>query len=240
MNKKIDIQTIEKYFGNREHFFRLLLVLAIISVVISFAHWFELRIPMIEVWINDLGPLAPVVFMLLFITTTPVFLSVDALCLAAGFLFSLTAGCIYITLSTYLAAAVIFLIGRHLFRDKVEMLLKQHPKLQNIDKLLENNELKIMFILRLLPLPFALVSYAFSVTQVKFKSYIISSSGILVYNLTLVYLGFTAKHLASTQHASSVNYPLIIFGLILVIAALTMMVRMARQKIAKIAPNLAD
>lgn len=240
MNKKLDLSTIEKYFGNRSNSFRFFGILGVIAAVIAFAHWFKLHLPGIESSIAELGPLAPFAFILLFVAATPFFLSVDALCLASGFLFSLTAGCVYVALSTYLAAAVIFFVGRHLLREKVEMLLKQHPKLQHIDKVLDNDELKIMFILRLLPLPFAWLSYAFSVTQVKFKPYIISTSGILVYNLTLVYLGFTAKHLAAIKNTSPVNYPLIIVGVVLVLIVFAMIVRLARQKIAKIAPEFND
>lgn len=232
---------IENALGKKSLYSRLLLFVAGIIVLSLFAQWFELYIPEIEVWIKGLGGLAPLVFILLFISATPFFLSVDALCLAAGVLFPLLAGSLYILISTYLAAAVIFILGRSLFQNKVRQLLAKHPKLENMDAVLVGNDFKIMFLLRLLPLPFALLSYAFSATQVTFKAYILSTSGILIYNLTLVYFGYTAKHIASmaqsAQATHTINYPLLTIGAIGIALILTLIIKIARKTLKQITPD---
>lgn len=235
---------MNKHFGNSHLFLRLLVIAGGIIVLVLFAHWFELNITHVETWIKSLGALAPLAFILLFVGTTPFFLSVDAFCLAAGVLFPLIIGGFYIIISTYLAAAIIFILGRYFIQDKIKVLLTKHPKLKSIDTLLIDNGLKIMFLLRLLPLPFALLSYAFSITQVKFKPYIISTSGILIYNLTLVYFGYTTKHIASiassTQSATSINYPLLIAGAIVNLVVLAMIIHVARKTIGRIFPEMED
>ena len=244
MNMNNHLHNFYSYFGNSSLFLRLLMIAGGIIVLVLFAHWFELNITHVETWIKSLGALAPLAFILLFVVTTPFFLSVDAFCLVAGVLFPLTTGGFYIIISTYLAAAVIFILGRYFIQNKVKILLTKHPKLKSIDTLLIDNGLKIMFLLRLLPLPFALLSYAFSVTQVKFKPYIISTSGILIYNLTLVYFGYTTKHIASiassAQSASSVNYPLLIVGVIVNLLVLAMIIHVARKTIGQIFPGIVE
>jgi len=236
-----DFPHIEHALGQKSLYSRLLLFVAGIVVLSLFAQWFEFYIPEIEVWIKGLGGWAPLAFILLFIGATPFFLSVDALCLAAGILFPLLAASLYIIISTYLAATVIFILGRSLFQNKVKQLLAKHPKLENMDAVLVGNDFKIMFLLRLLPLPFALLSYAFSATQVKFKAYILSTSGILIYNLTLVYFGYTAKHIASMAHsvqaASTINYPLLIIGAIGIALILTLIVKIVRKTLKQITPD---
>jgi len=231
------------YFGSRTLYIRLLIIIGVIVLLSLTAHWFDLYIPQIENWINSLGVWAPIAFILLFMITTPFFLSVDALCVTAGVLFPLITGGVYIVISTYLAASVIFILGRYFFRNKVNILLEKQPKLQYLNTLTDKDNFKIMFLLRLLPLPFALLSYAFSVTQVTFKTYISSSSGILIYNLTLVYFGYAAKHLTTIGRAQTnhtINFPLLVFGMIVVLLILALIVHTARKAIAQIDPAMAE
>ncbi len=219
---------------------RLMMITGGIIVFSLIAHWFEWYMPRLELWILSLGSLAPIVFVVLFAVTTPFFLSVDALCVAAGVLFPLGPGGFYIVIATFVSASVIFVLGRYFFRDRVSRVLESHPKLKRLDGLLGEDGFKVLFLLRLLPLPFALLSYALSVTRVRFVPYIISTSGILLYNLALVYFGYTAKHLTSAgmnlQAENTVDYPLLIVGLFAVLIGLSLVVHRARTMIGKIDP----
>lgn len=231
-------QRFEHSWGRIPLIARLIVFVLGVMLLSLFAHEFELYIPELEAWIKSLGSLAPLAFIALFVLATPFFLSVDALCLASGVLFPLLAGSVYIVIATYLAAAVIFVSGRYLFREKVKNLLEKYPKLARLDQVLLAHDFRVMFVLRLLPLPFALLSYAFAVTQVRFLPYILSTSGILLYNLTLVYFGFAAKHIASAATASkstaAINYPWLIFGVIAVLLILALVVRFARRMVERI------
>lgn len=230
-------------FAEQSLYARLFMIAGAIILLMLLAHWFEFYIPRIEIWIKSLGTLGPITFILLFTIATPFFLSVDALCVAAGVLFPLTAGGFYIVVSTYLAATVIFILGRYFFRDRVNVLLEKQPKLKSLDNLLAKDSFKIMFLLRLLPLPFALLSYALSVTRVKFKAYIGSTSGILIYHLVLVYFGYTAKHLSSIAGSAHtgrpVNFYLLSSGLIAILLVLVLIVHIARNAIAQIDPEMS-
>jgi uncharacterized membrane protein YdjX (TVP38/TMEM64 family) len=92
-----------------------------------------------------------------------------------------------------------------------------------------------MFLLRLTPLPFAMLSYAFSVTEARFWPYLGATSGILIYNASLVYMGYTTKHLAGlvsgSAKQSGVSYPLLALGVVISVLVLFYVTKIARETI---------
>jgi len=229
---------------NHPYYLRLLIILALAAIIFMVVHLFELYLPGLEKRIHDLGAFAFIGFIVLFACATPFFISVDTLCFAAGLLFALLPGIVYVAIATYFAAAIIFILGRYFFREKVKALLLKHQRFAKLDTVLAHDGLKIMLLLRLLPLPFALLSYALSITQVQFKPYLIATSGILIYNTALVYLGYTTKHVvtavSSGTSASNSHYVVLIIVGIAGIAILTFAVRKARYAILQIAPELVE
>ncbi|MGY6276765.1 TVP38/TMEM64 family protein [Methylomonas sp. MgM2] len=193
-------------------------------LLVALAHEFELHLGALEQDLQKLGAWAPAGYIGVFVLLTPLGLSVDALCFVAGILFPLLPAQLYMAVATYSAAALIFIQGRYLFRSKVSALLQREQRLAGISAALSENAFKLMFLLRLTPLPFALLSYAFAVSQVRFLSYLAATSGILLYNCTLVYLGFTTKHLAGLVSGKAgpppVPYPLLAAGLVLAIVVI--------------------
>jgi len=92
-----------------------------------------------------------------------------------------------------------------------------------------------MFLLRLTPLPFAMLSYAFSVTEVRFRPYLAATSGILIYNTSLVYFGYTAKHLSGliseVSPRNTVSYPLLAVGLVIFLMVLIYVAKVAGKAV---------
>ena len=217
---------------------KLSLILAIAGVILVIGHELELYLPDLELWIQKLGAFAPLGFIALFVVLTPVFISVDTLCFAAGLLFSIGAAEFYITLATYLAAALIFFLGRYLFKDRVITFIARHKQLAALDAALNSESFKLMFLLRLTPLPFALLSYALAATQVRFWPYLFATSGILIYNGSLVYMGYTTKHLtglvSGSAKQSSVSYPLLIFGLLITVGILIYVSKIAGETVKQL------
>jgi uncharacterized membrane protein YdjX (TVP38/TMEM64 family) len=181
-------------------------------------HELELHLPDIENWVHSLGHWASVGFIGSFVILAPLFVSVDALCFAAGVLFPLLSGWLYIIIATYLAAGLIFGLGRYVVQEKVARLIAKHKKFAVLDAALGKQAFKIMLLLRLTPLPFALLSYVFAIAPVPFWPYLAATSGILIYNLTLVYIGYTTKHMAGLVTGASmqtpISYPLLVAGLL--------------------------
>ncbi|MDD5577682.1 MAG: VTT domain-containing protein [Methylobacter sp.] len=217
------------------------IALVFVGVVLFFGHILELHLPDLEIRIQKLGAYAPAGFIAVFVLLAPVFVSVDALCFAAGLLFPLGAGVFYIILATYLAAALIFFLGRYLFRQRVLAFIARHERFAALDAAFKQQPFKLMFLLRLTPLPFAMLSYAMSVAQVRFWSYLGATSGILIYNISLVYLGFTTKHMAAlmsgSSKQSSISYPLLAAGLVISVLVLVYVAKMAANTINRIKPE---
>jgi uncharacterized membrane protein YdjX (TVP38/TMEM64 family) len=219
-------------------FKKLAIALILAGLVLLIGHELELYLPDLEVWIQELGAFAPLGFIFFFVILTPLFVSVDALCFAAGLLFPLGAGEFYIILATYLAAALIFFLGRYLLRDRVRAFLAEHKRFSELNAVIKGNEFRPMFLLRLTPLPFAMLSYAFSVTQVRFWQYLAATSGILIYNGSLVYFGYTAKHLSGlisgVTPQSSVSYPMLALGLLISLAVLVYVAKIAGKTVKQL------
>jgi uncharacterized membrane protein YdjX (TVP38/TMEM64 family) len=223
---------------------KLSVILAIAAVILIMGHELELYLPDLELWIQKLGAFAPLGFIVLFVVLTPVFISVDTLCFAAGLLFSIGAAEVYMIIATYLAAALIFFLGRYAFRDKVVTFIAKHKQLATLDSTINNQPFKLMFLLRLTPLPFAILSYAFSVTEVRFWPYLGATSGILIYNASLVYMGYTTKHLAGLVSGSAkqggVSYPLLALGVVISLLVLFYVTKTARETINRLSLEKSD
>ena len=225
-------------FKNMSMTRKLFVILAIAGVILIIGHELELYLPDLELRIQELGAFAPLGFIGLFVVLTPFFISVDTLCFAAGLLFSLVAAECYMAIATYLASALIFFLGRYLFKERVVAFIAKHEQLATLDSTISEQPFKLMFLLRLTPLPFALLSYGFSVTQARFWPYLGATSGILIYNASLVYMGYTTKHLAGLVSGpakqSGVSYPLLALGVVMSLLVLFYVTKIARETINRL------
>lgn len=217
---------------------KLVIALILAGLVLLIGHALELYLPDLEIWIQGMGAFAPLGFIALFVVLTPLFVSVDALCFAAGLLFPIGTGELYTIIATYLASAFIFFLGRYLLRDRVLKILAKHEHFSKLNEVIKGSGFKLMFLLRLTPLPFAMLSYAFSVTQVRFWPYLTATSGILIYNGSLVYLGYTAKHLSGLMSdvtpSSNISYPLLATGLVITLAVLIYVAKIAGKTVRQL------
>ncbi len=223
---------------------KISVILALACVVLVIGHELELYLPDLESWIEKMGAFAPLGFIALFIVLTPFFVSVDTLCFVAGLLFSIGAGELYIIIATYLASGLIFFLGRYLIRDRVNAFISKQKHLAALDTAINKQPLKLMFLLRLTPLPFAMLSYALSVTQVRFWPYLAATSGILIYNTSLVYMGYTTKHLAGlvsgTANQTRVSYPLLALGVVISLLVLFYVAKIADETITRLSSEESD
>ncbi len=220
---------------------RIILVCAALVVVIAVGYWLEHHVTMIENWLAHMGHWAGVGFIVLFLFLTPFFFSVDVLCIIAGTLFGLTNAIVYVMIATMFAAALMFYIGRYLARDKAQRLLQKHPKFVIYNQLVEENGFKIMFLMRLLPIPFALLSYVFSISGTQFLPYWFATTGIFLYNSALVYFGYLAGHITD-QLTKGENYSgphniLLVGGILGCVLVVLLISKVAKTQIAKLNPD---
>lgn len=162
-----------------------------IGVVILFQHC-NLQ-PLLQsalLWVKDLGPVGILAYVVIYNLATLLFIPGSLLTLGGGALYGMFWGSIYVVIAATLGATIAFLIGRYYTRAWVAQQLQGHPKFQAIDQAVAKDGLKIVFLTRLSPLfPFNLLNYAFGITCVSLKDYVIGSMGMIPGSVMYVYLG---------------------------------------------------
>ncbi|HLP90614.1 MAG TPA: TVP38/TMEM64 family protein [Nostocaceae cyanobacterium] len=148
-------------------------------------------------WMRNFGVLAPIIFIIIYNLATLLFIPGSVLTIKGGFLFGIFWGSIYVLMAAILGAICAFLIGRYLSRDWISRQLEYHPKFKAIDQAVAKEGWKIVLLTRLSPLfPFNLLNYAFGITQVSLKDYILGSLGILPGTIMYVYIGAVASDIS--------------------------------------------
>jgi uncharacterized membrane protein YdjX (TVP38/TMEM64 family) len=156
------------------------------------------------VWVDSLGLWAPLAFILIYNLATIFFLPGSLLTLGGGVLFGLVRGSLYVFVAATLGATCAFLIGRYLTRPWVEHQLAERPKFRAISQAVAQEGFKIVLLTRLSPIfPFNLLNYAFGVTQVSLRDYVLGSVGMIPGTIFYVYLGSLIGNLADLGRASS-------------------------------------
>lgn len=168
---------------------------ALVAIVVLGYLWGE-HIPQVEAFIDSLGMWGPAIFILIFIAAMPLFVPNAPFAIAAGALFGLFWGTVYIVVAGLIAELIIFSSGHRLLRGRVERWLSRHPKLLALRSALTAKPIRFMVLLRLSPIPFAPICYMLSTTRVSYRDYLIGFIGYIPGNFVTVYFGFVAKHVA--------------------------------------------
>jgi uncharacterized membrane protein YdjX (TVP38/TMEM64 family) len=155
-------------------------------------------------WVKDFGVFAPLVFVALFNVGTFLFVPGSVLALKGGVLFGLIWGGIYVLIAAILGATLTYGLGRYCCRDWAYRQLQAYPqfrqKLQFLDAAIAREGWKIVLLTRLSPIfPFNLTSYAFGLTQISLKDYLLGSLGILPGAVMYTYIGTVVGELAMPQ-----------------------------------------
>jgi uncharacterized membrane protein YdjX (TVP38/TMEM64 family) len=149
-------------------------------------------------WVQELGPWAPAVFIAGYAAATVAFAPGAVLTLAAGALFGLVYGTLYTMVGATLGAALAFLVARYGARRAIERRIAANPRFQAIDRAVGRQGFQIVALLRLSPVfPFNLLNYALGLTRVRFLDYFAASVAMLPGTLLYVYYGKAAGSLAA-------------------------------------------
>ncbi len=148
-------------------------------------------------WVNNLGAIGVIVFILIYNLATILFIPGSLLTLGGGAIYGVLWGSIYVFISATLGATIAFLIGRHFARNWVSQKIQAYPRFQLIDIAVAKNGLKIVLLTRLSPIfPFNLLNYAFGITRVSLRDYILGSLGMIPGTIMYVYIGSLAGDIA--------------------------------------------
>lgn len=192
-------------------------------------------VPRFAHWVHGLGPWGPVAFILGYALATVAFIPGSLLTLAAGAIFGLLSGTVYVFIGATIGANAAFLIARYLARKPVEERLTARPKFQAIDRAIAKQGLKIVTLLRLSPIfPFNLLNYSLGLTRVRLFDYLIACLAMLPGTFLYVYYGKAIGSLAALAGGAQIHkgpgyWTVFVLGLLATIAVTTIVTRVARQ-----------
>ena len=169
----------------------LLLLVAGIAAAIIYRDQFDANA--LESWVRDAGSAGPIVFMLIYVTGTVVFLPGAVLTLAGGALFGPVFGAFYNLTAATIGAMISFLAARYLAHDWVEK--KTGGRMKQLKQGVEGEGWKFVAFVRLVPLfPFNVLNYALGLTRIKFSHYSIATYIFMLPGaIAYTYLGYVGR-----------------------------------------------
>lgn len=183
--------------------------------------------------VSGMGAFGGVLYGLLYVLAALLFVPGSVLTLGAGFVFGLGWGTVIVSLASTSAAALAFLIARHLARKRVEKLARKNEKFDAIDHAIGKNGWKVVGLLRLSPLiPFSLSNYLYGLTSVRFLPYLLASwAGMLPGTFLYIYLGSAGRNVGEKK--STWEWVLLGAGLAATIAVTVILTRVAKKELKK-------
>ena len=238
MDETVDSPTLKKS-TKRLPIGRIALVVAAVALLLlalraagphleGFAQSFAL-------WLEGLGPWGPLAFIFGYAVATVAFVPGLVLTIAAGALFGLLRGAIYVLIGATLGSSAAFLIARYLARSAIERRLQGDTRFAAIDRAIGGQGLKIVLLLRLSPIfPFNLLNYGLGLTKVRFADYVLASFGMIPGTILYVYSGKLAGDVAAVASGTTVErgvgyYAVLGLGLVATIVVTTLITRVARR-----------
>ncbi len=142
-------------------------------------------------WIRNLGPGGAFLYGIVYAVGAVLMIPGSALTAGAGLVYGTLIGVLIVSPASVLGATGSFLIARYFARDWVERKLQKYPKFKAVDRAVEKQGFKVVFLIRLQPvIPFVLLNYALGLTRVRLRDYVIASwIGMLPATIVYVYLG---------------------------------------------------
>jgi uncharacterized membrane protein YdjX (TVP38/TMEM64 family) len=192
-------------------------------------------VPAFAAWVDRLGAWGPLVFILGYAVGVIALVPAALLTLAAGAIFGLVRGVLYVFIAAVAGSIGSFVIARYLARSSIERRLAANPRFAAIDRAVGAQGLRIVFLLRLSPVfPFVLLNYALGLTRIRLADYALASFGMIPGTILYVYYGKVAGDVAALGAGKSGGrgagyYTVLGVGLAATLLATMLVTRIARR-----------
>ncbi|QIN83567.1 TVP38/TMEM64 family protein [Rubrobacter tropicus] len=196
---------VNKPRNRRRDLFKPACIVAALAVVATAAHLTDLTeyvsldgLGRLRAWILGFGPVAPVVFIVLYAFATVLFLPGTPLSLLAGLVFGPVFGTLWVVIGATIGATLAFLIGRYAARGLVEGWTVQNERIKRLDEGVEKQGWRMLLITRLVPVfPFNLQNYAYGITKIGPGTYVLLTAVCIIPGAAV--FTFAGGSLASAQ-----------------------------------------
>jgi uncharacterized membrane protein YdjX (TVP38/TMEM64 family) len=222
---------------------KVALVAAGLTLLLFLGRQLGAYVPQFAAWVDTLGFWGPLVFILGYAAATVGFIPGSILTLAAGAIFGLARGTLYVFVGATLGSTLAFLVARYFARGAIERRLENSPKFAVIDNAVANEGLKIVFLLRLSPVfPYNLLNYALGLTRVSLRDYVTAAVGMIPGTFLYVYYGKAIGSLAAVAGGAEVErgagyWVVLGIGLLATLVVTTFATRIARRALSQEVEN---
>jgi uncharacterized membrane protein YdjX (TVP38/TMEM64 family) len=174
-----------------------MLIILFGAISAGFYYRASFNLELLEQSLEQAGLWAPVIFILIYIVATVLFLPGSVITLAGGIIFGPVLGSIYNLTGATIGAAIAFLIARYIASDTVEK--RSGGKLKQLINGVESEGWRFVAFVRLVPLfPFNLLNYALGLTRIKFTEYLVATFIFMIPGgVAYTYLGYTGRQAVS-------------------------------------------
>lgn len=205
---------------------RLVTTSGLVALVVwAIIHRDDVDVASFETWLNDLGPWAAPLFVLVYAVGAVAFLPGSVMTLAGGAVFGPVQGALLSLAGATLGATGAFLIARFLGGEWVARRLA--GRLERLVRGIERDGWRFVAFVRLVPLfPFNVVNYGLGLTRIRLAPYVVATALCMIPGAAgYAFLGHAGREAAAGAQ-TAVQAGLI--GLALLAAAVFLLPRLAR------------
>jgi uncharacterized membrane protein YdjX (TVP38/TMEM64 family) len=183
------------------------------------------------------GWAAALFFMAAYVAASVAFVPGALLTLIAGAVFGLGRGVPLVFVSAVLGSSAAFGIARTLLRDRVTRWLERDARLAAVNDAVAAEGLKVVLLLRLSPVvPYNLLNYALGASRLRYRDFLLGSTGMLPGTLLYTYYGKVIGDVAALAAGTAPPrgwgyYTLLAVGLAATVVATVLIARAAKRRL---------
>jgi uncharacterized membrane protein YdjX (TVP38/TMEM64 family) len=187
-------------------------------------------LPEFAAWVNTLGVWAPIGYVVAYVAVVILMLPAFLLIMAGGAVFGMVKGSMLALAGAMLGGTGAFLIARYFARSLVERRVAANPTLAALDRVIGEDGLKLVFLLRLSPaIPFVLSNYALGVTKVRLRDFVLGTVGLAPIILTYAAYGSASGAGPRADGSPAVSPVMLTLGIIVTVVLGLLLARIVQK-----------
>jgi len=189
--------------------------------------------------VMELGPWAPVLFVLIYVAAAVTLAPAFFLTVAGGALFGVWQGSLLVFVGASLGSSAVYALASPLARTRWMRRVTRDQRVAAVRNAVAGGGVRIMLLLRLSPLvPYSILNYALALSGVRYADFVVALLGmipaIILYTYYGKVVGDVAALAAGVSPPRGVEYYLLLgVGLVTVAVSTTMITRAARREMER-------
>ena len=185
--------------------------------------------------LTQLGPWAPLFFILIYIAAAVTLAPAFFLTVAAGAIFGVWRGSVIVFIAATLGASAVYAIGAKIVHLPLMQRITHDPRVAAVREAIAGESLWIMFLLRLSPLvPYNICNLALALSGVRYLDFLVALVGMIPAIVMYTYYGKVVGDVAALAAGVAPPrgpeyYAMLVGGLIAIVVSTAMITRAARR-----------